>query len=67
MNPPKYNWMENLNMIVNSTDCIICGRKNVGIPNQRIHEDWCWPCIKNRMEGKGYDSYGNPFKFKEKL
>ena len=54
-------------MIINSTDCIICGRKNVGIPNQRIHEDWCWPCIKNRMEGKGYDSYGKPFKFKEKL
>ena len=41
-------------------DCVICGRKNVGIPNQRIHSGWCWWCIKNKMEGRGFDSYGKP-------
>lgn len=47
---------------MNKIDCIVCGRKGVGIPNQRIHEGWCWGCIRNKMEGRSYNSYGKPWK-----
>ena len=41
-------------------DCIVCGRKNAGVEG-RIHEGWCWGCIRNRMEGRNYNSYGKPW------
>ena len=31
---------------MNKIDCIVCGRKGAGIPNQRILEGWCWGCIR---------------------
>ena len=40
--------------------CIICGR--LGAAMQGIeHDGWCWGCVRNRMEGKGVNSYGKPF------
>ena len=40
--------------------CVVCGRPKSA--QQGIeHNGWCWWCVKNRMEGRGYDSYGKPF------
>ena len=47
---------------MNKINCIVCGRKGEGIPHQRIHEGWCWGCVRNRMEGRSYNSYGKPWK-----
>jgi len=41
-------------------DCIVCGRKGVGV-HQSIHDGWCWWCVSNRMMGRGYDSFGKRF------
>ena len=40
--------------------CVICGRRGAAMPGVE-HDGWCWWCVRNRMEGKGIDSYGNPF------
>ena len=39
--------------------CVICNRPGA-MPGVE-HDGWCWGCVRNRMEGKGIDSYGNPF------
>ena len=40
--------------------CVICGGRGAAMPGVE-HDGWCWWCVRNRMEGKGIDSYGNPF------
>ena len=40
--------------------CIICNRPGAAMQGVE-HDGWCWWCVRNRMEGKGIDSYGNPF------
>lgn len=42
-------------------DCVVCGRKKVGEFSNRVHTGWCWWCVKNKMEGRSYDSFGRPF------
>ena len=39
--------------------CVICGRRGA-MPGVE-HDGWCWGCVRNRIEGKGIDSYGKPF------
>ena len=40
--------------------CIICGRPGAAMQGIE-HDGWCWGCVRNRIEGKGVDSYGKPF------
>jgi len=40
--------------------CVQCGREHVALQGVE-HNGWCWWCISNRMQGRGYDSYGHPF------
>jgi hypothetical protein len=40
--------------------CIICGRPGAALQGVE-HDGWCWGCVRNRMEGKGVNSYGKPF------
>ena len=41
-------------------NCIICSRPGAAMQGVE-HDGWCWGCVRNRMEGRGIDSYGNPF------
>ena len=70
------SWHHILNKIIEQTDgavgemlkghpipkekpCVICNRP--GAMTGVEHDGWCSWCVRNRMEGKGVDSYGNPF------
>ena len=44
----------------NGDDCILCGRPKTAMQGT-THNGWCWGCVSNRMQGRGYDSYGRPF------
>ena len=40
--------------------CTICGRPGAALQGVE-HDGWCWGCVRNRIEGKGVNSYGKPF------
>jgi hypothetical protein len=44
----------------NDDDCIQCGRPKTATQGT-THNGWCGYCVNNRMQGRGYDSYGRPF------
>ena len=44
----------------NDDDCIQCGRPKTAMQGT-THNGWCGYCVNNRMQGRGYDSYGRPF------
>ena len=44
----------------NDDDCIQCGRPKTATQGT-THNGWCSSCVNNRMQGRGYDSYGRPF------
>ena len=46
--------------IAPGTDCIQCGRPKVAMGGI-AHNGWCSWCVRNKMEGRGIDSYGRPF------
>jgi hypothetical protein len=43
--------------IERDTDCIQCGRPKSAMQGT-MHNGWCSWCVRNRMEHRGYDSYG---------
>lgn len=48
-----------VNTFNDKANCKVCGRHDLlqwGIQ----HPGWCWWCIKNRCEGRDFDSYGKP-------
>jgi|ETNvirome_6_1000_1030641.scaffolds.fasta_scaffold30766_2 hypothetical protein len=40
--------------------CVQCGRPNSAMQGVQ-HNGWCGWCVRNRMEGRGVDSYGKSF------
>ncbi len=48
-------------LVIQTVDCVVCGRPGVGENGNRVHTGWCWWCVKNKMEGRTFDGRGNPF------
>ena len=43
-------------------NCEVCGRYD-HLTFGTIHWGWCGWCVRNRMEGRGYDSFGKVVDF----
>jgi hypothetical protein len=55
--PPKELKLYHEGFIERDTDCIQCGRPKSAMQGT-MHNGWCSWCVRNRMEHRGYDSYG---------
>jgi hypothetical protein len=56
--PPKELKLYHEGFIERNTDCIQCGRPKSAMQGT-MHNGWCSWCVRNRMKGLGYDSYGH--------